>query len=104
MARANQVTIGPAVKVLIADQQTVAGGPLVWIQNPTGQPTNVYIGGEGQELPAVTSGTLTSTTGYSLAVGTTIGPIHVSGNEKIYGITNTNTVTVQVFRAHGTAK
>lgn len=103
MARSYQVTVGPATKVKLVDA-TLGGGSTVQVANPTGQPTGVYIGGDENEAPAnVSQGslTITSTTGYYLPAGSTYGPVRLGGQEAIWAITNTNTVTVHVFRAGG---
>lgn len=102
MARTYQVTVGGAAKVLLADS-TLGGGGNVTIQNVTGAVTDLYIGGNENEIPGPgqTPTTVTTSTGYILKAGSTFGPVRLSGGEKLYGITNTNTVTVYVFRSDG---
>ncbi len=103
MARSYQVTVG-STKVKLVDA-TLGGGDTVTIENATGAATDLYIGGDENEIPRSVgqSGTLTvsSTTGYIVKAGATYGPVRLGGQEAIYGITNTNTVTVYVFRAGG---
>ncbi len=101
MARAYQVSIS-STKAVVADK-TLAGGGDIIISNPTGQLSDVYLGGEGNETPGPgqTVNTVSSTTGYLLKVGTSIGPIRLSGSEAIYAIANTATTIVHVFRVEG---
>ena len=103
MARSYQVTVGPN-KVKLADV-TLGGGETVQIANITGAATDLYIGGDENEIPGslTQSGTLTLglTTGYLLKAGTTYGPVRLGGQEAIYGYAST-TVTAYVFRVGGT--
>ncbi len=96
MARSYQVTVGPN-KVLLVDK-TKAGGPIVRISNPA--TTTLYVGGDENELTSGQGATLTSQTGYGIIVAGSETFI-LQGQEAIYGITNTNTVTVHVFRSGG---
>lgn len=99
MARSYQVTVGPT-KVLLVDK-TKAGGPIVRISNPTGAATSLYIGGDENELATAQGGaTVSTSTGYIVGVGGSETFI-LQGQEALYGITNTNTVTVYVFRSGG---
>lgn len=94
MARSYQVTVGPN-KTLLADK-TKGGGPVVSVSNPSGAATNVYIGGDENEI--VSGATITSVTGYSIVAGGSQTFI-LQGQEALYGTTNTNTVTVHIIRS-----
>ena len=95
MARSYQVAVGGTTQYAIAGPSQGGGGQ-VWVTNPTGQPVTVYLGGEDPQ-----SSTLSSTTGFPLAAGATIGPINLAGGETLYGkgTSATTTATVAVFRS-----
>lgn len=73
---------------LIADSVTTQGGAAVLLHHNGGG--NVFIGDKD----------VTTTTGFTLASGTTLSFV-VDGSEAIYGVTATTTLTIQVFRANG---
>ena len=100
MARSYQVTVGPN-KVLLVDK-TKGGGPVIRISNPSTNPTSLYVGGDENEVPGPgqTVNTVGTTTGYIIGTGGSETFI-LQGQEAIYGVTNTNTVTVHVFRSGG---
>jgi len=81
----------------------LSGGSNVFISNPTGSVADVFIGGEGNQVPGPgqSSAALSVSTGYLLKVGASIGPIRLAGNEKLYAITTSATTTVSVFTSDG---
>lgn len=81
----------------------LTGGDNVFINNPTGAASDVFLGGDVNAVtaPGQAASALSSTTGYLLKVGTQIGPIRLAGNEKVYAITSTATTQVSVFTSNG---
>ena len=86
MATSYRKALGPT-PILIADLATTSGGPAIIVHNNSG--TAVFIGGED----------VTASTGFSLASGSALG-FTIDGSEAVYGVTNTATLTVQVFRTN----
>ncbi len=101
MARSYQVSCPPATPALLADMTTLPGGRDVTILNAHATEP-LYIGGD--ENQALNGTPLTTSTGLVLVAGAAIS-IPIDGNEKLYGVSGTSTVTVtaHVFRTNARA-
>jgi hypothetical protein len=105
MARSYQIACSPTTVTLIADSETLGGGPRVRISVPSTAAGGVYLAGEENQTsnPAEGGGTaLSPTTGILVAAGEAID-LFLEGNEKIYGraAISTATTSVHVFRTSG---
>ena len=91
MANAYQKACYPGSVTTLADMVTLAGGASVTIENLHATEP-LYVGGDT---------TVTTANGFRIAAGKALG-VAINGDEAIYGISGTSTVTVTaaIFRTN----
>jgi hypothetical protein len=86
----SRITVGPSAAVRLADFSSTAGGSKVFLKNADA----TYVASLGPS-------TVTSTSGYTLIAGATLGPLDLASDDDLWAIvTGTNSVIVHVFRYH----
>ncbi len=98
MARSAQISVGPGAAVLLADK-TLGGGLSVTVLNAHATEL-LYVGGDENQLTVGGGTALSAASGFRVAAGKALSVV-LDGNEALYGICGTSTVTLtcHVFRS-----